>query len=196
MAEKKNRNALRSIRLIKEAFLKLLATEPYEKITVTDVTREAGLNRGTFYAHFDDMDDLLHQVIDEVVERASELLQQSLDSAFLENPLPVLEQLGSYMGESYGFYGRVLNSASSDIFVKSLGAMFDKKVHAWIDNQDMDDPTTQIMLSDYLVGGILRTYRAWMEGEYGNIPVEEVNLRLCAFVRSTGRLFLRKPQQQ
>ena len=74
--------------------------------------------------------------------------------------------------------------------------MFDKKVHAWIDNQDMDDPTTQIMLSDYLVGGILRTYRAWMEGEYGNIPVEEVNLRLCAFVRSTGRLFLRKPQQQ
>lgn len=195
MAEKKNRNALRSIRLIKEAFLELLATEPYEKITVTDVTREAGLNRGTFYAHFDDMDDLLHQVIDEVVERASELLQQSFDTDFLENPLPILEQLGKYMSESYGLYGRVLNSASSDIFVKSLGTMFEKKVHGWIDAQNVDDPTTQLMLSDYLVGGVLHTYRAWMDGEYGNIPIEEVNLRLGAFVKAAGRIIPRRTRQ-
>lgn len=195
MAEKKNRNALRSIRLIKEAFLELLATEPYEKITVTDVTREAGLNRGTFYAHFDDMDDLLHQVIDEVVERASELLQQSFDTDFLENPLPILEKLGKYMSESYGLYGRVLNSASSDIFVKSLGAMFEKKVHGWIDAQNVDDPTTQLMLSDYLVGGVLRTYRAWMDGEYGNIPIEEVNLRLGAFVKAAGRIIPQRTRQ-
>jgi AcrR family transcriptional regulator len=195
MAEKKNRNALRSIRLIKEAFLELLATEPYEKITVTDVTREAGLNRGTFYAHFDDMDDLLHQVIEEVVERASELLQQSFDTDFLENPLPILEQLGKYMSESYGLYGRVLNSASSDIFVKSLGTMFEKKVHGWIDAQNVDDPTTQLMLSDYLVGGVLHTYRAWMDGEYGNIPIEEVNLRLGAFVKAAGRIIPQRTRQ-
>ena len=60
MAEKGlNRNAQRSIRLLKEAFMELLAEKPYESITVSNVARKADLNRGTFYAHFDNVDDLM-----------------------------------------------------------------------------------------------------------------------------------------
>jgi AcrR family transcriptional regulator len=48
--------------LIHEAFLKLLATKPFEEISVQDLTELATLNRATFYAHFPDKYKLLECV--------------------------------------------------------------------------------------------------------------------------------------
>lgn len=47
------------------AFFKLLYEKPYKKITVSDVTAEAGVNRMTFYYHFKDIDDLVFKKIEE-----------------------------------------------------------------------------------------------------------------------------------
>lgn len=47
------------------AFFKLLYEKPYKKITVSDVTEKAGVNRMTFYYHFKDIDDLVLKKIEE-----------------------------------------------------------------------------------------------------------------------------------
>ena len=49
MSVKKNyRNAVRSKKMIRQAFLELLQEKPCEKITVTDIAQRADLNRSTF----------------------------------------------------------------------------------------------------------------------------------------------------
>ena len=48
------------------AFFKLLESKPYEKITVSDVTDTAGVNRMTFYYHFKDIEDLVFKTMEEV----------------------------------------------------------------------------------------------------------------------------------
>ena len=40
---------------IKDAFLNLLKCKDYMDITVTDICKTAGVSRGTFYAHFDNI---------------------------------------------------------------------------------------------------------------------------------------------
>lgn len=47
------------------AFFGLLEKKPYSKITVSDITTEAGVNRMTFYYHFKDVDDLVLKNIEE-----------------------------------------------------------------------------------------------------------------------------------
>ncbi|MBW3090805.1 TetR/AcrR family transcriptional regulator [Bifidobacterium miconisargentati] len=52
---------------LENAFWELLADRDYRKITVTDVVREAGVNRNSFYYHFSGLPELadsaiLHQV--------------------------------------------------------------------------------------------------------------------------------------
>ena len=52
---------------LENAFWELLADRDYRKITVTDVVREAGVNRNSFYYHFSSLPELadsaiLHQV--------------------------------------------------------------------------------------------------------------------------------------
>ncbi len=50
---------------IKEAFWKLLEENDLKHITVNMITQQAGCNRGTFYYHFDSLDDLLYAIIEE-----------------------------------------------------------------------------------------------------------------------------------
>ena len=50
---------------IKDAFLQLLLKKDYMQITITDLCKYAGVSRGTFYAHFGN----IGQVVDEVVFR-------------------------------------------------------------------------------------------------------------------------------
>ena len=47
---------------IVEAFLQLCQTLPCDKITVSQLTKKAGYNRSTFYAYFNNTDDLLKPV--------------------------------------------------------------------------------------------------------------------------------------
>ena len=43
---------------IRDSFLKLLSEKPIEKISVTEICREAEINRGTFYSHYTNPYDL------------------------------------------------------------------------------------------------------------------------------------------
>ena len=49
-------------RLLREALLSLLNEKPLRSITVKELCAKAGLNRGTFYAHYADVYDLMEQI--------------------------------------------------------------------------------------------------------------------------------------
>ncbi len=51
------------------ALKKMLSVKPIDKITVKDLVEECGVNRQTFYYHFDDVYDLLEWVFEEDANR-------------------------------------------------------------------------------------------------------------------------------
>ena len=53
-----------------ESLKKLLSEKPLNKITVTEIVNDCGLNRMTFYYHFQDIYDLLEWVCVEDAEKA------------------------------------------------------------------------------------------------------------------------------
>lgn len=53
---------------LRAALTELLAERGLETISVSDITRRAGVNRGTFYAHYTDKHDLVQQLINGVLE--------------------------------------------------------------------------------------------------------------------------------
>ena len=128
MEGSENRNSRRSIRLLKEAFLRLLAEKPFDQITVSDVTREADLNRGTFYAHYDNIEGLLRATMEDITERVSLLMDQSLRADFLDDPMPVLSRIGDYLGSDRALHEKIVSSTSVEPFINSLHEMFRKKI--------------------------------------------------------------------
>ncbi len=53
---------------ITEAFLEILTEKPLEKITVNDITSRCGINRNTFYYHYQDIPSLLENILSEAAD--------------------------------------------------------------------------------------------------------------------------------
>lgn len=46
-----------------DSFLKLLREKPLDKITIKDIVEECGVNRNTFYYHFEDIPSLVEEIL-------------------------------------------------------------------------------------------------------------------------------------
>lgn len=69
---------------IKTAFLDLRSRLPIEKITVTELTRLADINKATFYLHYSDIYDLADKVEDGLIDEILENL--NIQDNFFDNP--------------------------------------------------------------------------------------------------------------
>lgn len=54
---------------IKEAFLKLLEQYPLAEITIKDIVEECGINRNSFYYHYQDLPALVEEIIKEDADK-------------------------------------------------------------------------------------------------------------------------------
>lgn len=63
-----DRRVRRTQKLIRKAFLKLIAEKEYNQITVTDIINEADYNRATFYRHYYDKEHLVNEIVDHQIE--------------------------------------------------------------------------------------------------------------------------------
>ena len=64
-----DRRAAYSRMVIKEALLLLKKNKSFNEITITDICREAQINRGTFYLHYHNTMEVLDELMDEVLEQ-------------------------------------------------------------------------------------------------------------------------------
>ena len=186
MGKARNRNAQRSINLLEEALTSLLATKPYEKITVSDITRKADLNRGTFYAHFSSIDDLMRQTMDDLTDKISSSFGSVLNETFLDDPMPLLAKIGDVMTESPELTKKLVDSDRLEPFFTALFGRVTELLHERVRQAYPDAGTFPLKMVDFLVGGIVHVYHCWLVGDYGMESIEQVNEHLCSLVRATG----------
>ena len=101
-------------RAIKESFLKLLSQRPLHQITVKDIVEDCGINRNSFYYHFEDLPALLEEIL---AEQVSVLVEKhpTIDSVQEASDLIV----GFVMQNKRAVY-HIYNSLSRDVFEKHL----------------------------------------------------------------------------
>ena len=66
-------------KLIREAFTGLLKQKPIQSISIKELCELAGINRGTFYAHYRDIYDLREKIEDEMYRDVLDALKPLLD---------------------------------------------------------------------------------------------------------------------
>ncbi len=105
--EKIDPRVRRTRKLIEDAFRALLTERPYSQIAVGDVTARATVNRATFYAHFDNKEQL-----------ATALMGGDLEAALraqLTHGMPLNEEtLGGFAAAVFEFFGRTLSDCDGD----------------------------------------------------------------------------------
>lgn len=59
---------LRSTAALRAALLQLMAQKPFHDVTITDIVKQAGYNRGTFYANYGTKEELLNDMIEDKIQ--------------------------------------------------------------------------------------------------------------------------------
>ena len=72
---KTDRRTLYTRKVIKQAVLDLLSEKDYFQITVTDICKRAELSRGTFYLHYENISQIVDELIEEVLEQTAPLYE-------------------------------------------------------------------------------------------------------------------------
>lgn len=92
-----NKRVRRTITLLEKSLAELMRTKHPKEITVKELTERAGLNRGTFYLHFRDIDDFIEQVterkINDILNVIKENYPQNAMSSFYYLCLEILHYI-------------------------------------------------------------------------------------------------------
>jgi AcrR family transcriptional regulator len=191
--EGNNRNSLRSLHLLEQSYLNLIMRKPVDKITVADITREAGLNRGTFYVHFSSISELESYALQHLVDRFMSIGSSWFDISFVENPRPMLDQIGAFMEQHRTLITTIRKNSSSNPFMEALEKSLRIRIHDDIvEGFEGDKEAADIALitTDYIVHGILNVYSNWLSGYYETKSLEEVNRSLEPLIKGTGTMLV------
>ena len=172
--KKEYRSAIRSRKLIRQAFMELLKEKPFEKITVTDIVNRADINRSTFYAHYPDVMGLLDEIQEEIVSFFEQYLRKVSFSDLLENPTYYLRLIIKIGGENDELY-RLLSG--SHIVIKQTEKLKKLLVERILSTVELpkrykDSFEFEFAVRFYL-GGFIDIYTQWLKGDL-NCTIEDV----------------------
>ena len=159
------RSAKRSRKLIREAFLTLLKTKEYCKITVTDVVTLADINRATFYAHYPDIRGLMDEIENEIITKMKDVLSGFEFGSFFQNPTPLLLQINRYLEEDEDFYRTLILSNAADQFLEKLkGSFTDYMMESAHIPENVRASKVFELCVCYFAGGMINMYLQWFRG--------------------------------
>ena len=167
MAEKKEyRNAIRSRRMIREAFVELLHEKPFEKITATDMINRSGLNRSTFYAHYPDVQGLIEEIEEEIINRSMQLLSEVTCQNIFQDPKIFLQILVQPVEENKKLYQLLVQSDYAGRQLHKINEAF----AAYVLNspeipESLRNSKYFAVRINFFIGGIINTYCQWLTGE-------------------------------
>jgi AcrR family transcriptional regulator len=174
-------SARRSKHALEAALLDLVATKDLAQISVSDITKHAGLSRSTFYEHYTDVHSLAESactvLFDELLEGTLLIDPQILDSAdSRDNPLiPVF----THFAEHARLYRSLLGADGSARVINHLlhrirvGAYLNRRIEAAVPSTFADGPTDNPHDPEaaFVAGAIVGTVVDWLRRGCPGTPV-------------------------
>ncbi|ETI69062.1 TetR/AcrR family transcriptional regulator [Neobacillus vireti] len=174
---------IRTKESIRDALVELIDEKSFEAITVKDITTRAKINRGTFYAHYQDKFDLMTKCEDEIMLEMSKIAKQNFPgvlTAFETNSptatlFPIAVLIFEYLNEKSGFMKAVLGPKGDLSFQTRLKdfmwkTLFGNDPGALIKEQNLLVPGQY--LASYIASAHIGVIQKWLDSGRKESPQE------------------------
>lgn len=171
---------------ITESFLQLLDEKPFSKITVKDIVERCGINRNTFYYHYQDIPALLEEIL---ISRIDTLIEKHCQVGSLEDCIAITVQ---YFTENKKSVMHVYRSLPREIFIQHLNHLLMYLVREYITNISgtlsiaAEDREIIVRYFKCLLVGI---FLDWLDSGMSYDLLGD-SLRVCRLQEETGLQFL------
>ena len=104
-------------RMIQEALIRLLKNKPIDKIKVNELCEESGINRATFYRHYETLQDILREIEADVIRAMPQPRQKPRT---LEDARAYLKQVCTYIYDNIGIMQILLTNRTDEEMMQYL----------------------------------------------------------------------------
>ncbi|MCI7607112.1 MAG: TetR/AcrR family transcriptional regulator [Spirochaetales bacterium] len=153
------RSSIRSKTMIKEALLELMVEKPFDKITITDIVKKADINRGTFYAHYDNTSEVLRSISASVIDEIASVFKAKNNSDALWNPRGYLKQISDFFLTNPNYFARLVATDKISEVLNDARHSAIEKILNDLGTDLPDSARAQLaILLDYSMSGITALY--------------------------------------
>lgn len=146
-----------------EALLTLIEEKPYKKISIAEITDQAGLARPTFYLHYRSKDDLLLSYLDQLFEAFYKEIEADLLKT--EINYPAATKIFEQVQEHKKTFEVILSANTNQILLERFRSYTLKVFIRFIEKNDLPANLSPHInyVADHLAGAILGMISDWVE---------------------------------
>lgn len=169
--ERENQRITITKRLLKDSMLRLLKEKELEKISVSELCREAGINRATFYRHYGIPRDVLMEIQMDLYHELRRTIPMPTAPGEVK---PTIEKLCAFMADHMDLLRIIVQSNTDSDFAAFINELY---LEIWAEigqlgalrNLNQEDAR---MLTLYFAGGSYFVMRHWLLGNVSKSPEE------------------------
>jgi AcrR family transcriptional regulator len=179
VAKKPDRRVQRTEQLLRGALLSLIQEKDFETLSVQDIIDRANVGRATFYAHFDNKDDLLVSGFDNLraslKERQREALarRSGLDERVLGFSYEIFAHANEHRDVFLAMAGMRSHAIVQQLLYRILLDLVRDDVKATVSRVRANSVPVEA-LAQFITGALFGLMMWWLNGKM-RLSVEEVN---------------------
>lgn len=166
-----------------EAFLRLLEQKEFAYITVKEICQEAGVNRSTFYLHYETMGDLLAESTEHIIRQFRDYMEKDseafikklqdcpLEELYLVTPEYLTPYL-NYIREHRKVYRTALENAEVLQLEDSYSSLLQYVLTPILERYHVPEKNRRYMLA-FHIHGLMAIVTEWLKTDCAD-PVEEI----------------------
>ncbi|MDF2985978.1 MAG: hypothetical protein K0R50_1488 [Eubacterium sp.] len=177
---KNNQRSQHTQNKIKQILIEFLKSKNIHQISVQDICRKADINRTTFYAHYDDIYDLMFKIEQEKEKGIISLFLEPESGMYNIINEKSLEKLINFIYENSDFYRVYLNDfESSKAIDKSIAASWKKYIEPALRKVNDKSEIELRYQFEYFKSGLNGVIKNWL-----NTNCQESPSKLARLIKS------------
>ena len=178
-ARETDRRVQRTQQLLKTALMSLIEEKGFEALSVQDIIDRANVGRATFYAHFDNKEDLLRSGIEGLRQSLRERQRQALsqmpraEERIFAFSRELLAHANEHRHVFRAMIGKRSGSVIQQLFHRMLVDLVREDVKAFAPRTDGGSAPLEAVVQ-YIAGGLFGVVIWWVEGRM-RLSVEDID---------------------
>jgi probable dihydroxyacetone kinase regulator len=173
---------------IASGFKIVMNQKSFDKITITDITKSCGLNRQTFYYHFQDKFELLNWIF------YNEVINVLTDDLTLDKWQDILLRMLQIMEKDKLFYQNAINQSFQEEFTNYLLEISVALFCNIIDNLAGDkkiDSEDKKFIAEFLSFGVVGLVVYWVKNGMKK-PSDQINKQISILINDLKNHFVKR----
>ncbi len=182
MLKQEYKNSVQTKKKIVSAYLELMIENP-DNLNVTEIVKKSGINRGTFYLHFENVKAVEKYIESELAKNFKDLELDFRQVEINKTPEIILNKLNEILLKDLDFYRLFICAASEtnlmETIKKSLLISISNnfKVMQYVMNFERFK-----MVVQYIAGGAINVYTDWFKGNI-DCSLEELSQNITLLIK-------------